>query len=90
MLYLITEVGYSTDSFMFKIESHLHFFSASSVVGFRHPVSFLQPLYESEGISPRVGSLTPTEDLPHCHTIGPLHHTGRVAVIQIILHFLIY
>ena len=54
-----------------------HFFSACSVVGFRHPVSLLQSLHESEGISSWEGSLTSTEDLPHCHTIWPLQRHGE-------------
>ena len=49
-----------------------HFLSACRIGGFRHPVSFLQSLHESEGISSWEWTLTSTEDLPHCHTIGPL------------------
>ena len=52
--------------------SYSYFLSASSIVGFRHPLPFFQHLHESEGINSGEGSLTSTEDLPHCHTIGPL------------------
>ena len=54
-----------------------HFFSACSVVGFRHPFSLFQSLHKSEGISSWEWSLTSTEDLPHCHTIRPLQRHGE-------------
>ena len=49
-----------------------HFVSICCVVWFGHPLSLLQSLYESEGVSPRVWDFASTEYLPHCHSIGPL------------------
>ena len=51
---------------------NLHFIIASSIKRFGHPVTLLKMLYESEGISSRVGHFTPSKDLPHCYTIRPL------------------
>ena len=67
-----------------------HSIRTCQVVWFRHSLSSLQHLREADGISPRIGGLTPTEYLPHCHSKCPLVEVYKALFCCVQHHILTY